>query len=211
MKTIISHISLLSWTIIFSLNLSILILAESGFADKPTLINWQTFNTEHTIIHYQDADDLVSFNAKVNFGTEHMHGSFKDKLSPIPFIKNKIDALFKKSQYLLDMQGFTNKIHVKVFKDKQQLENAFNRLYKKKCNVRAWYLHEKLTVYIQLGDIHEGILAHEFAHAVIDHYMIVPPPDKTAEVLAQYVEKQLKIDSIQTGTDSQFKGYSVRP
>jgi hypothetical protein len=34
-------------------------------------------------------------------------------------------------------------------------------------------------------------LAHELAHAIIDHYLIVQPPKSTAEILARYTEEHV--------------------
>ncbi|MEH0019750.1 MAG: hypothetical protein V6Z89_08855 [Desulfobacter sp.] len=35
------------------------------------------------------------------------------------------------------------------------------------------------------------MLAHEIAHAVVDHYLDVRPPRATAEILARYVDAHL--------------------
>jgi hypothetical protein len=39
--------------------------------------------------------------------------------------------------------------------------------------------------------MHEGILAHEMAHAIIDQFLTVRPPSATAEILARYVDGHL--------------------
>jgi len=49
----------------------------------------------------------------------------------------------------------------------------------------------KRIIYLNAGDVHEGILAHEFAHAVIDSYFAVRPPRATAEILSRYVDEHL--------------------
>jgi hypothetical protein len=36
------------------------------------------------------------------------------------------------------------------------------------------------------------MLAHEMAHCVIDHYLLIRPPMATAEILARYVDSHLK-------------------
>ena len=55
----------------------------------------------------------------------------------------------------------------------------------------AWYLYQYHSIYINLEDLHEGILAHEMAHSIIDHYLIIRPPGATAEILARYVDSHL--------------------
>jgi hypothetical protein len=44
---------------------------------------------------------------------------------------------------------------------------------------------------VSVADLHEGMLAHEMAHAIIDHFFAVRPPSSTAEILARYVGKHL--------------------
>ena len=52
-------------------------------------------------------------------------------------------------------------------------------------------MYEYNTVYLNVQDVHEGMLAHELAHAIIDNFMAVRPPRATAEILATYVDKHL--------------------
>ena len=40
-------------------------------------------------------------------------------------------------------------------------------------------------------DLSAGMLAHECAHAIVDHYLAVRPPRATAEILARYVDGHL--------------------
>ena len=35
-------------------------------------------------------------------------------------------------------------------------------------------------------------MAHEIAHAIIDHYLLIRPPRATAEILAHYVDEHLR-------------------
>ena len=37
----------------------------------------------------------------------------------------------------------------------------------------------------------QGMLAHEMAHSIIDHYLTVRPPKRSAEILARFVDKHL--------------------
>jgi hypothetical protein len=83
------------------------------------------------------------------------------------------------------------KVTVNVYHNKKQLHAAYWRIYKKPCKLRAWYIYEYNTIYINVGDLHEGMLAHEMAHSIIDHYLTVRPPGATAEILARYVDSHL--------------------
>ena len=182
--------------------------AVSGTLDTNNLPVWETLDTQHTIIYYQCFKDLEEFSKKIHFNESIKKSGLANS------IPNEIDALFKKSQQLLGMHGFVNKIKVKVFKNKQQLDDAYFRIYKKCAHARAWYTHEKLTVFIQLNDLHKGMLAHELAHAIIDHYMIIPPPEETAEILAGYVDIHLVESITKSGNEKNkpagVRGYSAR-
>ena len=68
---------------------------------------------------------------------------------------------------------------------------AHQKIFEKPCRFRAWYVYELNTIYLNVDDVHEGMLAHEIAHSIIDHYLLVRPPKATAEILARYVDKHL--------------------
>ena len=214
MKICFNHIENKILKTISSISLIILLVFGNVDADISDLDNWQQIHTENTILYFQSLEDLHRFNARIGYdlNCKKDETTIDQKIASAlaDTIAKKVDALFERSQEVLEMQGFTNKISVKIFNNQQQLNQAFYNLYKKECNVRAWYTHEKLTVYIQLDDLHEGMLAHEFAHAIINHYMIIPLPGKTAEILARYVDTHLHIDKIQKPHDQHINGYSMK-
>jgi len=182
-------------------------------ADLSNPDDWQRIHTGNTILCFKRLDDLCRFNARINYiqpchENKKKMGQNADS-SLADTIARKVDALFERSRDLLEMKGFTNKIIVKIYRNQKELGRAFYGLYKRKCTARAWYTHETLTVYIQLDDLHEGMLAHEFAHAIIDHYMIVPLPSKSAEILARYVDIHLQEDGPQNHQDPLIKAFAL--
>ncbi|WP_299981139.1 hypothetical protein [Desulfobacula sp.] len=214
MKTKLCHTEIKILKAVSLISLIILLAFGNVYADIPDPGKWQQIHTEKTILYFQSIDDLHQFNTRINYdlNCQKSERIIDQKVASnlADTIAKQIDALFGRTQEILEMQGFTNKIIIKIFKNKQQLNHAFFELYKKECNARAWYVHEKLTVYIQLDDLHEGMLAHEFAHAIIDHYMIIPPPGKAAEILARYVDTHLYINNTQSSSEAQLKGYSIK-
>lgn len=195
---------------------SLIILVFSGHicAGTSEPDNWHQIHTKNTILCFQRLDDVPRLYARIDHDPDSQKSEKEVDLhhfsNMAPTLANKIDTLFERSQELLEMEGFTNKIRVKVFNDRQHFNHAFFRLYKKECTVRAWYTHEQLTVYIHLDDIHEGMLAHEFAHAIMNHYMIVPLPGKTAEILARYVDTHVHADEPDKTDTSIVDGYSIK-
>jgi hypothetical protein len=158
-------------------------------------IQWNVLETKHTIVQYQSSSDLRKLNQKVDFspGSWGLQGLFA-KPSPHELrsqTKRMLDALYERVQEILDMRKRMKPVVIRVYSTKQQLHAAYDDVYGKRCQLRAWYIYETNTIYVTVEDLHEGILAHEMAHAVIDHYLLVRPPPATTEILARYVDSHL--------------------
>lgn len=158
-------------------------------------ITWKNMETKYTIVHYQSFEDLKKFNYKVQYGQEQwglkrlFSKSGSDNL--MDRVRTKMDVLFERVQGILDMRKKMRKVRIHIYHDKAQLHDAYSRIYKSPCRIRAWYRYKDNTVYMNVNDLHEGMLAHELAHAIIDHYLLVRPPVATAEILARYVDRHL--------------------
>jgi len=158
-------------------------------------IPWQEIQTKHSIIRYQSLEDLKVFNKKVSYSTGLSglawlySGPNPDSLTDK--LKKKADAIYERVQEILDMRKRMKKVNINIYHDKKQLHAAFYKIYKKNSRHRAWYIYEYNTIYICIEDIHEGMLAHEMAHSIIDHYLTVRPPPASAEILARYVDSHL--------------------
>ena len=154
---------------------------------------WQRLVTKHTIICYQNLEDLKKFDNKIDFSPGEW--GIKSLFSGSKLVKGKlarkIDALFEKVQEILDMHKRMKKVRINIYKSKKQLQDAYYRIYKKKCRIRSWYLFERKTIYSNVDDLFVGMLAHEMAHHISDHYLMIRPPRATAEILARYVDKHL--------------------
>lgn len=90
------------------------------------------------------------------------------------------------------MRRRIEKTNIRIYPDERQLHEAHQGLYREPCHVRAWYSFETNTVFLNANDLKEGILAHELAHSIIDHYLLIRPPAATAEILARYVDGHLR-------------------
>jgi hypothetical protein len=74
--------------------------------------------------------------------------------------------------------------------------------------IDIWYTHANNTVYLNLNDFQEGMLAHELTHAIVDHYLLVRPPHATAEILARCVDNHLSKTVLSYNTPERFLGFS---
>ena len=166
-------------------------LADSEFAEEP----WTEIETEYTIIRYKSDDDLIKFHESINYGPGSLNRT--STFSNIPpseirgMVIQKIDAIFNRAQAILDMRKKFAKPFINLYSDSGALKEAYAVIYKAQCNVRAWYRYRNNTLYINVKDVHAGMLAHELAHGIIDHFLVVKPPSETAEILARYVDSHL--------------------
>ena len=151
--------------------------------------------TRYTVIHFDRAEDLGELNSRIGYASQEW---YLDRLHrpqnperPLPSVKRKMDAIFERVQQILDMRKRFQKVNVMVYPNRAGLEEAYSALTGEKCRVRAWYVYEGNSIHVNAEDVNEGILAHEMAHAVIDHYLTVRPPRAASEILARYVDEHL--------------------
>jgi hypothetical protein len=170
-------------------------LTASVAAVRADTGGWESLTTKNTIIRFQSEDDLITFDKQIDYGSggglSSLFGGsggkdFREKLV------QKIDGLFKRVQEILDMRKYMRRVTINVYSDNKKLQAAYREDVNGQAEHRAWYLFEKHTIYLQVNDIDEGMLAHEMAHAVIDNFLQVRPPAASAEILARYVDTHLK-------------------
>lgn len=175
--------------VVFLLNLP----ATSAFAAGD--IGWKKLVTRYTIIQYHDKSDLLKFDKNIRWSSEKW--GFKSFMaSSNPQARNKkliekIDALFQRVQEILDMRKRVKRVIIKIYPNKRELDNVHHRLVMQNGHARAWYLFHYQTIYLNVRDLHEGILAHEMGHHIVDHYFGVRPPAASAEILCRYVDQHL--------------------
>jgi len=156
---------------------------------------WNTFHTKYFKLRYHSVSDLKKFDSRIDYSPNgSSFSSFsKSSVSPKGFKKkmaSKLDALFEKVQLILDMRK-PFKVIVNLYPDETALQDEYFQIYKKKRKLRAWYIFEYNTIYMNVKDLSAGMLAHETAHAIVDNYLAVRPPRATAEILARYVDGHL--------------------
>lgn len=180
--------------LIVSLFVDLMVLSAQAKAEPYTI------NTRYAQFVFQSKADVRDFNSSIGFSegisTAGIFTSLSDKEVEYELIK-KADALFQKVQRILDMRKKMRKVRVNVYTNGTELQKAYVQLFKRQGKLRGWYLFRKNTIYLQVQDVHEGMLAHEFAHAIIDHYLEIRPPRASAEILARFVDEHLH-DEVKT-------------
>jgi hypothetical protein len=163
---------------------------KSGFCGE----SWECVETKYAIIHYNNQESLEAFDDQINYtpGGWSLGNLFSSKSGNLfDSIAKKVDGIFEEIQTILDMRGHVKKVIINVYPSKKEFHEAYFTITGASCRLRAWYIFEVNTIYVNGEDVHEGILAHEIAHSIIDHYFSVRPPKATAEILARYVDEQL--------------------
>ena len=184
-------------TLNFQLFIAVFFLSVCPVAQSRSLYDshWQQIETKHTIIRFQAIEDLQCFDNQIDY-----HSSatglkwifFRSNTDQCyEKIKDKIDSLYEKVKEILGMYKPMKKVLINIYKDKNLLHKAYYDIYGHKTRLRAWYIFELNTIFVNAKDVHEGMLAHEMAHAIIDNYLTVRPPMASAEILARYVDEHL--------------------
>jgi len=164
--------------------------ADDGFGDAKTI------QGDHFDIDYKDGVDLKVLAAKLKISdTDQQLASLKiDTSSTEKELASKIEILFNRASDVLDMHVYSLKGHIKVFADFQQLQDFYHRMFKGDlpCTGFSFYLPQFDSVYISALYFRREILGHEIGHAIMSRYFVVQPSIKIQEVLAGYVEYQLR-------------------
>lgn len=108
-------------------------------------------------------------------------------------LTDKIDMLFRRICDILDMRLYSFDGNIKVCRDQDQVNRVYNKLFRKDlATFHSFYVYDINTIYISAENFRREVLGHEIAHAVISHYFVVQPSMKVQEVLAGYIEYQLR-------------------
>ena len=184
-KTIILAAILFALTSGVSFSLEI----EDGFGSA------RKIESKHFEIYYTPQLDIAGLLEKLNItsadkllaGQATNRGdSYESELSEM------LDALFTQVCDSLDMQLYSFQGKIKICPDKERLNKIYNSLFNKDLQASSFYVYSLNTVYISADSFKREILGHEMAHAIISHYFVVQPSVKIQEVLAGYVEYQLR-------------------
>ncbi|MFA4993522.1 MAG: hypothetical protein WC571_06105 [Candidatus Omnitrophota bacterium] len=107
-----------------------------------------------------------------------------------------IDTLFSQICDILDMHLYSYHGNIKIGRDLNQINTVYNNLFEKQLvKSHSFYSYDLNTVYISAEHFNREVLGHEIGHAIISHYFVVLPSVKIQEVLAAFVEFQLRKSS----------------
>jgi len=156
---------------------------------------WQHIECRYTFIRYKALEDLERFDKSIEYlpGNRELNNlfSFLGPKDPISSVKQKVNALFERVQQILDMEICKDKVIINIYPNKKSFYEIRNKMIGEDCHFRAWYVFKSNTIYINVNDVNNGILAQEMAYAIIDNFVTVRLPRATSKVLALHVEESL--------------------
>lgn len=107
-------------------------------------------------------------------------------------LPDQMDLLFLAVKEIMDIRLRKFKIKVKVCKNASRLSSVAKKLFGKEIQTGGFYVVPIDTLYVDADNVNIHVLGHELSHAIQAHYFVIPPPTTLQEVLAGFVEFQLR-------------------
>ncbi len=168
------------------------------FVDEvyPQEEQWNVFSSRFCTIFYEEEVNLRTVNRRINlrFSDFYTPRRFREKgdFSIEETLSEKFDAIFSRVEDILDMYPSRINVRVNVYKNREGLDRAYEEIFDEPNKAVSFYIYKTNTIYTTERAVTEGILAHEMAHCIIDHYFVILPPRKVQEMLAVYADVHLK-------------------
>jgi hypothetical protein len=164
---------------------------ELSFVYKPKG-EWIFFESADFIIYCRSSADFKRIERKLRKRSFYFG---KDRGSRLSSAQQKIaynlDVLFTRAQEVLDMHPVMKKIRVFIFRDRDELQEEYFRMFRRREDIKSFYVYKFNAIFISEDDSSDSIMAHEMGHAIVNHYFKVMPPEKVSEMLAGYVDLHL--------------------
>lgn len=177
------------FVILFSLNAGTSFGADDSFGPAKKI------EGKHFIIYYVPQLEISGLSQELNISPSDkllVGKSTEKEFSAEAEFADMLDTLFLQACNILDMHLYSFQGTLKICKDAAQLNRIYNYFFNKDINTRSFYVYSLNTIYTSEDNFTRGIIGHEIAHAIISHYFVVQPSVKIQEVLAGYIEYQLR-------------------
>lgn len=185
-KNKFTHLILITVVFIF-LNSSFAYCLDDGFGGARKITG------RYLVIYYAPQLDATALAQQLNVGVADKILSGGSTSMEITDLADMLDTLFLRTCDILDMRLYSFQGNIKICRDYSHLSQVYNNIFNSELKgMRSFYIYELNTIYVSPESFQRGILGHEIAHAIISHYFVVQPPVKIAEILAGYVEYQLR-------------------
>ena len=154
------------------------------------------FVTNFCTVFYENDVDLRKVNKRLRLGFSNFYSPRSYKQSPgiltQDIVADKFDAIFNRAEEILDMYPARIHVTINIYKTQEELNTVYEDFFNEPNKAVSFYIYKTNTIYTVESQLTEGIIAHEMAHCIIDHYFVMLPPRKIQEMLAVYVDVHLK-------------------
>ncbi len=147
--------------------------------------------TRYTTVIYEDNKQLKQFNKTLYMGRRGRLLKDGKPLTLTDEVKNKIDLIVEKNEIALEMFPDNLKFRLVLKSTTAEVQDTYKNLYGKRVKFIAFYSPIEDSVFITVRESTLRVLAHEFAHAVINHYFDIAPSRKIHELLARFAENRI--------------------
>lgn len=178
------------WVIIFLSSYSSVLAVDDGF------IAARKISGQNLVIYLASGLDTLALLGQLNIGIADTFLAGSDAKPKVTYdeeLARAVDALFVRVSDILDIRLYSYEGSVKICRDQEQLAGIYSNLFGRKlAGASSFYVHSLNSIYVTQESFKAGILGHEIAHAVISNYFVVLPSIRIQEILAGYVEFQLR-------------------
>jgi hypothetical protein len=148
-------------------------------------------------IYYSQQIDISKLSQQLNITTTDkiLAGrNIDNDIASEHGIAGMVDILYSLVGDMVDMHVYNFKGNIKICRDQAQLNSIYRNLFGQDLlsYMVSFYVNDTSTIYISEESFRREVLGHEIAHAIINHYFVVSPPVKVQEILAKYIEYQLR-------------------
>jgi hypothetical protein len=154
---------------------------------------WNAIESVYFTIYYRPGADLRTIAKRLTRRRLRLvSNKFPDDINiPPEKIAYRMDILLKKVEEILGMHPRRFHATVIIFRDSERLSDEYFRIFAAEADLRSFYVYKNETIYTTEKAISDSVMAHEMAHAVVDNYFAVRPPDAIKEILSCHVDEQL--------------------
>ena len=170
---------------------------STNTASKEAAPQWISYKSNQVTLVYTSDINLRRLEARLHTRYFSVSAVERDLFSNPSYnierrIISRLESVLLRVEQILAMNPPYIELKIKIFRNRRELSQEYLGLFGAVQNYKSFYISSQDTIYTSMQDISDSVMSHELAHAVIDNYFKVTPPEKTAELLATYVDSHLE-------------------
>ncbi len=159
---------------------------------RPSALHAQQAQGKYVTLHYSSRELLKKCNEELDLGRKlGRHIQNRNIVTIEDEVLAKLDTIMEKAEVVLDMFPDNLRINVVLLASADDVSRVFAQKYGKSANHIAYYSLSEDTIYVSVENARLEVIAHEMAHAIVDHYFTERPPYNIHELMAQFAEKHI--------------------